>query len=55
MSDLSDALKILRDQAKRDPINYAIMPTIGAIILFVLWEKGWLSWTVIKAIVFHDL
>jgi hypothetical protein len=54
MSDLVDALKLLRDNARRDPINHAIMPLAGIGILIVAYHYG-LPWAVIKAIVCHDL
>lgn len=53
--DLIAALKILRDNAVRDPINYAVLPMIGAAGLFALWYYGWLSWDFIHEIVCHDL
>lgn len=49
------ALKILRDNAVRDPVNYAVLPMIGVAGLFALWYYGWLSWDVIHVIVCQDL
>jgi len=54
LSDLRDALKVLRDNAKRDPVNCAIMPIAGIGILIVAYHYG-LPFKVIKAIVCHDL
>jgi hypothetical protein len=54
MSDLGDALKVLRDNAKRDPINCALMPLVGIGILIVAYHYG-LPWAVINAIICHDL
>jgi hypothetical protein len=36
---------------KRDLPNDVILPAIGAIILFVAWRYGWLSWEIIKVII----
>lgn len=54
MSDLVEALKLLRDNAKLDPVNCAIMPLAGIGILIVAFHYG-LPWAVIKAIICHDL
>lgn len=55
MNDLKDALKALWAGAQRDPINNAVLPLIGAGILFFVWYEGWLSWDVIHIIICHDL
>ena len=52
--DMTAALKILRDNAVRDPVNYAVLPIIGAAGLFALWYYGWLSWDFIHVIICHD-
>jgi hypothetical protein len=55
LRDLIAALKILRDNAVRDPVNYAVLPMIGAAGLFALWYYGWLSWDAIHYVICHDL
>ena len=55
LRDLIAALKVLRDNAVRDPINNAVLPMIGLAMLFALLYYGWLSRDVIYHIVCHDL
>ena len=38
----------------KDPINNLILPAIGAVILYEAWVHGWLPWSAIKEILFHD-
>ena len=51
--DVKEALKILWDGARKDPINGAVMPLIGIGILFWVWYEGWLTWDQIKYIICH--
>ena len=53
--DVKEALKILWDGARKDPINGAIMPLIGIGILFWIWYEGWVSWNTIHAFICYDL
>ena len=55
MNEISAALRAFVDQVKRDAINNAVLPAIGAGILFSLWYYGWVSWSVIHAFLCHDL
>lgn len=51
---LLTALKILLENARRDPLNNAVLPLIGAGLLALAWYRGWLSADVIRVIVCHD-
>ena len=53
MEDLKEALKILWNGARKDPINGFAMPLIGAGLLFWVWYEGWLTWDQIKYIICH--
>ena len=48
------ALHIIIENAKRDPVNGAVMPLIGATMLFAAWYYWGLPWAIIKEILFHD-
>lgn len=55
MEDLKEALKILWDGARKDPINGLVMPLIGLGFLFWIWYAGWVEWSTIHVFVCHDL
>ena len=53
--DWLEAARVVIDGAKRDPVNNAIMPLIGAAGVFALWYYGLVSWPTIKAFFCYDL
>ena len=55
VDDWLEAAKIIIRQAKQDPINYGVLPVIGAGCLFILWYKNVISWGLIKWLLTHDL
>lgn len=53
--DWIEAAKIVITNAKRNPINEAIMPLVGAGIIFALWYYDIVSWPTIKMFLCYDL